>query len=84
MRYRVTIKKSALKTLEKINEPFYTAIKAALYSLEENPRPFGYVKLKGNKGYRIRVGDYRIIYEIHDNILLVNVINIGDRKEIYD
>jgi mRNA interferase RelE/StbE len=84
MRYNVTIKKKAAKVLEKINEPYYSSIKTALYSLADDPRPFGYKKLKGNNGYRIRVGNYRIIYEIFDKILLVDVINLGDRKEIYE
>jgi len=83
MRYSVTIKKKASKTLEKINEPHYTAIKAAMYSLADNPRPHGYKKLTGRDGYRLRVGDYRIIYEIFDKILVVDVIDLGHRKEIY-
>ena len=48
------------------------------------PRPQGYRKLKGRKGYRIRVGDYRVIYEIFDHILLIDVIDLGHRKEIYE
>jgi mRNA interferase RelE/StbE len=51
--------------------------------LEINPRPFGYIKLKGRDAYRIRVGNYRIIYEIEDKILKVTVIDSGNRKDIY-
>lgn len=83
MKYSVTIKKRALKALEKINEPYYSSIKVAIYSLADNPRPYGYKKLKERDGYRIRVGDYRIIYDIFDTILVVNVIDLGHRKEIY-
>lgn len=54
-----------------------------MIDLETNPRPFGYKKLKGREAYRIRVGNYRIIYEIEDKILKVTVIDAGDRKEIY-
>lgn len=49
-----------------------------------NPRPQGHKKLKGREGYRIRVGDYRIIYNIFDAQLLIEVIDLGHRKDIYD
>jgi len=57
----------------------------AIEELEENPRPHGYEKLKAKKTptYRIRVGSYRVIYEINDRVLTVIVLQIGDRKEIY-
>ncbi len=84
MTYKVTLKKRAIKVLQNINEPYYNNIKSAIYSLANNPRPQGYIKLKGRNGYRIRVADYRIIYEIFDDILLVDVINLGHRKDIYD
>jgi mRNA interferase RelE/StbE len=84
MVYNVALKKKAIKSLIKINEPFYSAIKTAIYDLAENPRPKGFKKLKGRDGYRIRVGDYRIIYDIFDHILLIDVINLGHRKDIYD
>ncbi len=69
--------------MEKINEPAYTNIKAAIYNLAENPRPIGYKKLKGREGYRIRVGDYRVIYNIFDKVLTIDVVNLGHRKDIY-
>ena len=84
MTYRVALKKHALKALEDINEPFYSNIKKAIYKLANNPRPNGYKKLKGRDAYRIRVGEYRIIYDIFDDILLVEVINLGHRKNIYE
>ncbi|MEZ4829866.1 MAG: type II toxin-antitoxin system RelE/ParE family toxin [Bacteroidia bacterium] len=84
MAYQLTIKKQAIKALEKINEPYYSNIKNAIYSLADNPRPVGCKKLKGRDGYRIRVADYRIIYDIFDNILLVDVIDLGHRKDIYE
>jgi mRNA interferase RelE/StbE len=52
--------------------------------LADNPRPQGYRKLKGRKGYRIRVGDYSIIYEIFDKVLVIEVVDLGHRKDIYD
>ena len=84
MPYQISIKKRVLKTLEIIDEPFYSSIKKAIYALANNPRPHGYLKLKGKKGYRVRVADYRIIYDINDNILVVEIVALGDRKEIYD
>ena len=84
MAYQLTIKKKAIQALEKINDPDYSKIKSAIYSLADDPRPHGYKKLKGREGYRIRVGNYRVIYEIFDDLLIVEVINIGNRKDIYD
>ena len=52
--------------------------------LADNPRPRGVEKLEGRENrYRIRVGDYRVIYEIHDEVLLVLVVRIGHRREVY-
>lgn len=84
MTYHVNLSKSVIKTLIKINEPNYSNIKSAIYSLADNPRPRGCKKLKGRSGYRIRVGDYRVIYEIIDNELIIDVITVGHRKDIYD
>ena len=83
MVYQVTLKKRAIKALEKINEPYYSALKHAIYSLAYTPRPKGYKKLKGRDGYRIRVADYRIIYEIFDQVLMIDVIDLGNRMDIY-
>jgi mRNA interferase RelE/StbE len=84
MAYQVTLKKRAIKALQNINEPYYSNIKQAIYCLADNPRPQGYKKLKGRDGYRIRVADYRIIYDIFDDVLLVDVIDLGHRKDIYE
>ena len=78
MPYKVTLKKNALKTLKKINEPYYSAIKEAIYSLADNPRPSGYKKLNGRNGYRIRVTDYRIIYDIFDGFFWCMILNIAN------
>ena len=81
--YKVRIERKARKKLEKISEPYYSKIKFAILDLGHQPRPQGYIKLKGRNGYRIRVADYRVIYEIKDEILLVDVIDLGHRKDIY-
>ena len=82
--YKVLIEKNAQRQLEKIPEPDYTRVKEAILDLANNPRPHGCKKLKGREGYRIRQGNYRIIYEIYDNVLTVLVLAAGHRKDIYD
>ncbi len=67
--YELQYKKKAIKALAKINDPYYSAIIQAIDELAENPRPNGYKKLTGRSGYRIRVGTYRIIYDIFDTTL---------------
>lgn len=83
MMYKVRVERKAQKKLSKIPEPYYSNLKASILELGNDPRPQGYKKLKGRDGYRIRVADYRIIYEIEDSILLVDVIDLGHRKDIY-
>ena len=84
MPYSLNFSKQALKELEAINEPFYSNIKQAIIALTENPRPQGYKKLKGRDSYRIRVGNYRVVYDIFDTRLIVDVITLGHRKDVYD
>jgi mRNA interferase RelE/StbE len=59
-------------------------LKNSIYALAENPRPTGCKKLKGRDSYRIRVADYRVIYEIADKVLSIEVIAIGHRRNIYE
>ncbi|HAH54525.1 MAG TPA: type II toxin-antitoxin system mRNA interferase toxin, RelE/StbE family [Flavobacterium sp.] len=82
--YELQYKKKAIKALAKINEPYYSAIIKAIDELAENPRPFGYKKLSGRSGYRIRIGTYRIIYDIFDTNLIIEIVNVGSRGGIYD
>lgn len=82
--YEVIIERSVTKQLKKIPASDYTKIKMAILDLSANPRPHGYLKLKGRDGFRIRAGDYRIIYEIDDNKLLVLVITVAHRKDVYE
>ncbi|MFN3555752.1 MAG: type II toxin-antitoxin system RelE family toxin [Bacteroidales bacterium] len=81
--YKVRIERKAQKNLAKVQEPYYSNIKTAILDLGKNPRPPGFIKLKGRDAFRIRVASYRIIYEIQDAILLVVVIDLGHRKEVY-
>lgn len=82
--YQLLIEKQVQKQLEKIPEPDYSRIKLTINNLRANPRPAGSKKLQGRSGYRIRQGNYRIIYEINDQVLVVYVLAAGHRKDIYD
>ncbi len=82
--YNIDFSKKAQRKLDKLSDTIANPILSAIKSLSNNPRPQGYKKLKGRNGYRIRVGNYRIIYEIFDDILLIDVIDLGHRKEIYE
>ena len=74
--YTVSLTKKAQKQLDKLSDEISEPLLEAISSLEKNPRPIGYKKLKGRNGCRIRVGNYRIIYEIFDSVLLIDVIAI--------
>jgi mRNA interferase RelE/StbE len=71
------------KELNRLPDEILRRILARLAALESNPRPSDVKKLKGRNAWRIRVGDYRVIYEIHDRELLILVITVGHRREVY-
>jgi mRNA interferase RelE/StbE len=82
--YSIQFKKSALKVLYKLPDDISRQVAKNVNELGTNPRPAGCKKLKGADNlYRIRSGNYRIVYQIYDKVLLVLVVLIGDRKEIY-
>jgi mRNA interferase RelE/StbE len=83
--HSIIIKRSALKALSKLPEKEAIKISEAIDKLADNARPDGCKKLEGRKddSYRIRVGNYRVIYEINDGELKIMVVEIGNRKEIY-
>jgi len=83
MKYTVLIERYAQKQILKLDKKVIPVIKTAIASLADNPRPYGYKKLKGEDAYRIRVGDYRIIYEIADDKIIVIVVSVGHRQDIY-
>jgi mRNA interferase RelE/StbE len=83
-KYQVVFEKKYVKDLKHIHPSYHQAIKEAVLSLGKNPRPDGYIKLKGSDNlFRIRIGPYRVIYTIQDDKLIVLVLEIGDRKDIY-
>jgi mRNA interferase RelE/StbE len=81
--YTVLILPSAQKQLNKLPNAIATRIEDKMMELGEDPRPPGCKKLKGREAWRIRIGDYRLIYEINDGRLIVTVITIGHRREVY-
>ena len=84
-RYKVTLSKSAAKELSKLFPPVTNKIIKVISDLSDNPRPSGSKKLKGGfNNWRIRTGDYRVVYSIDDEILIVDIRKIGHRKDIYD
>jgi|WetSurMetagenome_2_1015567.scaffolds.fasta_scaffold756703_2 mRNA interferase RelE/StbE len=83
MHYKVEILPGAFRALKKINTEYFIRIRNAIFGLGENPRPQGCKKLTGRKAWRIRIGNFRVIDEIQDKTLIVTVITIGDRKDIY-
>ena len=83
MTYRIEVASAARRALRGFPRPLLPKIDAAILGLAQDPRPSGCLKLSGREAWRIRVGDYRIIYEIHDGILLVMVVDLGHRREIY-
>ncbi|MBX9782029.1 MAG: type II toxin-antitoxin system RelE/ParE family toxin [Chitinophagaceae bacterium] len=82
--YIITLSKTAQKQSDKLPNIIANSLIESISQLAENPRPYGYKKLKGRDGYRIRQGDFRIICDVYDRLLTVEVIAVGHRKDIYD
>jgi mRNA interferase RelE/StbE len=83
MKFRVILPKSVQKEMGRLPDEIANRILARLSALETNPRPADVKKLKGRDAWRIRVDDYRVIYEIHDRVLQIIVITVGHRREVY-
>ncbi len=83
MPYRVIVKPSADRQLKRLPLAVATRLVAAMTALEDDPRPKGCKKLAGMDAWRIRVADYRIVYEIHEREIVILVLRIAHRKDIY-
>ena len=82
--YKIEWKQSAKKELKKLKKAVIPRIIKAVESLSINPYPTGSRKLQGSEHlYRVRLGDYRIVYSVENKILLIEIIRIGHRKDIY-
>jgi mRNA interferase RelE/StbE len=84
MPYEIVIKKSAAKSIATLPKAIKESIFNHIFELSDEARPSGCKKLKGeDNAWRIRVGDYRIIYSIFDDILIIEVIRVSHRKDVY-
>jgi mRNA interferase RelE/StbE len=82
--YRVEVRPAAERALGRIDRHVRPRIRGAIALLAQDPRPPASRKLKGREGYRVRIGDYRILYVIHDDVLLVVVVTLGHRRNVYE
>ena len=82
--YKIVLTKTAQKQLDKLPESVVEILSVVILSLVDDPRPIGCKKLKGRDGWRIRQGNYRIIYDILEEILVVDIIAVGHRKDVYN
>jgi len=82
--YSIEIKKSAAKEISKLPNKEIHRIVKKIQALSQEPRPDGCKKLSGDEKYRIRVGHYRILYSIEDDVLVVYIVKVGHRKNIYE
>ena len=81
--YAIVLSKKAQKQLDKLPDNIAEPILDAISLLENEPRPTGCKKLQSRDGYRIRIGNYRVIYEVYDTELVIDVVTLGHRKDIY-
>jgi mRNA interferase RelE/StbE len=82
--YRVLLERTAEKDLSRLSSEIHARVITAIKALATNPRPLGCRKLAGSKhDWRIRVGDYRVVYEIADEIRIVRVNRVRHRREVY-
>jgi mRNA interferase RelE/StbE len=83
-RYRIEVTRDAMRALAKLDKPVRRRVQVAIDRLGENPRPSGVIALQGlPDAYRLRVGNYRVIYTVDDCRLVVLVVDLGHRREIY-
>jgi mRNA interferase RelE/StbE len=82
--YRIELRPATVRALRKLDPPIRRRVQGAIVLLAQNPRPPAARALKGRPGLRVRVGDYRVIYTIQDEVLLVVVVTLGHRRDVYD
>jgi mRNA interferase RelE/StbE len=81
--YSVLILRRAQRELAGLASDVYVRIRDAIQALAQDPRPQGHLKLTGRNGFRLRIGDYRVIYEIDDEQRVVTILHIGHRRDVY-
>jgi mRNA interferase RelE/StbE len=82
--YRIELRPAAVRALKKFDPPTRRRIQGAITLLAEDPRPPAARTLRGRPGFRVRVGDYRILYTVEDHVLLIVVVTVGHRRDVYD
>lgn len=83
-RYDIELRPAAVRALRKLDPTLRGRVQGAIALLGTDPRPPGARKLQGRDGFRVRVGDYRIIYTVNDGVLIVVVITNGHRRDVYE
>jgi mRNA interferase RelE/StbE len=83
-KYRIELRPAAVRALRNLDPPVSHRIHGAIAMLAHDPRPPAARALRGRPGYRVRVGDYRILYTVADDVLLVVVVTLGHRRDVYD
>ena len=83
MSYSLLVLRRAQRELTSLSQETYDKVKSAIAALAENARPSGCRKLTGREGWRIRVGAYRVIYEVDDPARTVTILHVGHRRDIY-
>ncbi len=84
MTWRIEVRPAALRALRRIDKKTQPRIQGAIAMLAVDPRPPASRPLRGRDAYRLRVGDYRIIYTLDNEVLLIVVVTLGHRRDIYD
>ena len=83
MTYTVVITEYAIRQLKKLPASVVAKLKEVIAALANDPRPHNHIKLTNVEAYRIRIGNYRIVYEINDSVLTITVVEVSDRKKTY-
>ncbi|MGH2805262.1 MAG: type II toxin-antitoxin system RelE family toxin [Thermoleophilaceae bacterium] len=83
-RYRIELRPAAARALRRLDPQVRHRVQGAIALLADDPRPPAARALRGRPGLRVRVGDYRIIYTVADDVLLVVVVTLGHRRDVYD
>ncbi|UZJ26824.1 type II toxin-antitoxin system RelE/ParE family toxin (plasmid) [Rhodococcus antarcticus] len=82
--YRIELRPAAARALRKLDPQARRRVQGAIALLAQDPRPPGARALQGRPGLRVRVGDYRIVYTVEDDVLLVVVVRLGHRRDVYE
>jgi mRNA interferase RelE/StbE len=82
--YRIEVRPAAVRALKQVDHQDRPRLQAAIALLSSNPRPPGATSLRGRDGFRVRVGNYRIIYTVDDDVLVVVVVTLAHRRDVYE